>query len=125
MTLSLRDKFKRLYYGDSPTAQTFRTASLIFEILIIAFFVIASFLPHEGWVIAIELTIAAILLVDFLLRWWMSAPPSSYFRRVSTWTDLIVLITLILPALRKSVISARCQSGSGVSLLPPATRAIR
>jgi voltage-gated potassium channel len=107
MTTSLRDKFRRLYFGDSQTAQTFRTAAIIFESLIIAFFVIASFLPHDGWIIAVELGIAVILFTDFILRWWMSRPPSSYFRRLSTWTDLIVLITLLLPVFTENLLFLR------------------
>lgn len=107
MDTSLREKLRRLYFGSSDTAQNFRIASLIFEILIIAFFVLSSFLPHDNRLIAAELGIAVILLADFLARWWIARPPSSYFRRISTWTDLIVLITLVLPLFTQNLLFLR------------------
>jgi voltage-gated potassium channel len=107
MDNSLRARLRRLYFGTSQTARNFRIGSLIFEVFLITFFVIASFLPHYAWLIGAELTIAAILLADFLARWWMSEPPSAYFRKLTTWTDLVVLIALVLPALVQNLLFLR------------------
>ncbi len=107
MARTLRARLKRFYYGSSQTARNFRIASLIFEIVIMAFFVVASFLPHDLWLIIVELVIAAILLADFVARWWMSEPPKAYFRRLSTWADIVVLVTLILPAFSQNLLFLR------------------
>jgi voltage-gated potassium channel len=99
MATGLRAGLQRLYFGSSRTAQTFQFASIIFEIGLMAYFIGSSFLPHRGWIIRLDLGIAAILLADFLIRWWITERPSTYFRRISTWADLIVIITMVLPAL--------------------------
>jgi len=107
MDKSLRARLRWLYFGSSQTARNFRFGSLIFEVFLITFFVIASFLPHYAWLIGVELTLAVILLADFLARWWMSEPRSAYFRKVATWTDLVVLIALVLPALVQNLLFLR------------------
>jgi voltage-gated potassium channel len=107
MDNSLRARLRRLYFGSSPVARKFRVVSLIFEVFLITFFVIASFLPHNSWLIGVELAIAVILLADFLARWWMNNPPSAYFRKLATWTDLVVLVTLVLPALAQNFLFLR------------------
>ena len=107
MDTSFRGKLRRLYFGSSRTAQNFRIGLLVFEALIIAFFVAASFLPHNGWIIAVELAIGVVLLCDFLARWWINQPPSAYFRQLSTWADIIVLVTLILPLFTQNLLFLR------------------
>lgn len=104
---SLRGRLRRLYFGSSPTSRRFRIASLIFEICVISFFILTSFVEGEGWVVIAELAIGVVLLGDFLVRWWLSKPPSAYFRRLSTWTDLVVLVTLLVPAFTQSLLFLR------------------
>jgi voltage-gated potassium channel len=107
MDEGLRDRLKRLYAGSSPTSRRFRVASLIFEIGLIGFFILTSFASGQGWVAYAELAIGVILLADFLVRWWITLPPATYFRRLSTWTDLVVLATLLVPAFTQSLLFLR------------------
>ena len=107
MDEGLRDRLKRLYAGSSPTSRRFRVASLIFEIGLIGFFILTSFASGQGWVAYAELAIGVILLADFLVRWWITLPPATYFRRLSTWTDLVVLMTLLVPAFTQSLLFLR------------------
>ena len=53
-----------------------------------------------------EVVIAIILSADFLVRWWITQPPRP-FPRVSTWTDLVVLVTLLVPAFTQSLLFLR------------------
>ena len=103
----LRGRLKQLYFGSSSTSRRFRFASLVFEVCIVCFFIVTSFAAGQSWVIYTELGIGILLSVDFLIRWWLTDPPSAYFRRVSTWTDLIVLATLFVPAFTQSLLFLR------------------
>jgi voltage-gated potassium channel len=107
MDASLRDRLSRLYFGDTPAARNFRIGSLVFEIALIIFFISTSFIHGRTWLTAAELVIAAILLADFLARWWINEPPSAYWRRVSTWTDLIVIVSLMVPVITGSLLFLR------------------
>jgi voltage-gated potassium channel len=107
MKKTLSARLRRLYFGSGPAAQNFRIFALVFEVVLVAFFVVATFLPHDAWLIAIELSIAVVLLVDFLARWWMNQPRSAYFRKLSTWTDLLVLVTLVLPVIAQNFLFLR------------------
>ncbi|WP_088343244.1 MULTISPECIES: potassium channel family protein [Rhodomicrobium] len=107
MDASLRQRVSRLYFGDTPAARNFRIASLLFEIALIVFFISTSFVASQPWLTATGLVVAFILLVDFLARWWINEPPSAYFRQLSTWTDLVVLISLVVPVITGSLLFLR------------------
>ena len=104
---TLRGRLRRLYYGASRFSYGFRIFLILFEFALIAFFVVASFLEHDGWLIAVEFVIGIILFTDFLARWWMTQPRSHYFRKISTWTDLIVLATLVIPVVAENLLFLR------------------
>ncbi len=103
----LRGRLKQLYFGSSPTSRRFRFASLVFELCLVCFFIATSFATGESWVVHAELAIGIVLTADFLIRWWLTDPPSAYFRRVSTWTDLVVLGTLFVPAFTQTLLFLR------------------
>ncbi|HKJ62134.1 MAG TPA: ion channel, partial [Hyphomicrobiales bacterium] len=77
------------------------------ELALIGFFVGASFLQRETWLVATELVIAALLVLDFLARWWMTYPHHRYFYKISTWTDLVVIGTLIIPVIAENLLFLR------------------
>jgi voltage-gated potassium channel len=93
----MRKTLDTLYNGSTPQARTFRLGLLCFDVLIIIFFVTVSFLQSSPLITGLEVFIGFLLLADFLARWWVCREPEEYFRQLSTWTDLIVLVTLILP----------------------------
>jgi voltage-gated potassium channel len=103
----LRERIRRLYIGSTWGARTFQVASLTLELALMVYFVASSFLPHDGWLIAIDIAIAILLLADFLARWWIAPTPAIFFRRLSTWTDMLVLVTLILPAFSQNLLFLR------------------
>ncbi len=103
----MRKTLDRLYNGSTPRARSFRLGLLFFDVVIIIFFVSASFLPQSGLLHAVELGIGVILLLDFLARWWICPNPGEYFRQISTWADLVVLVTLILPLVTENLLFLR------------------
>lgn len=107
METGFTDKLRRLYLGDSPAARKFRIGSLVFEFFLIVFFISTSFVENRDWILIADLVLAVILLADFIARWVINEPPSAYFRRLSTWADVLVLISLIVPALSGNLLFLR------------------
>lgn len=103
----LRGRLRRLYYGSSRISHGFRIFLIIFELALIVFFVGASFLEHDAWLVAVELFIAVLLVMDFLARWLMTQPRQYYFLKISTWADLVVIATLIMPIVVENLLFLR------------------
>lgn len=96
-----------LYNGSTPQARAFRLGLLVFDVVIIIFFVTASFLQPSAWVFGTELVIGVLLLADFLARWATCERTSHYFHQLSTWSDLVVLVTLVLPFFAENLLFLR------------------
>lgn len=107
MDNSLRGRIRQLYNGSGRATNIFRIFLISFEIALIIFFVWASFLERQTWLIITELTIAFVLFLDFLARWWITTPQSRYFRKLSTWADVIVIGTLVLPLFTQNFLFLR------------------
>ncbi|MBX2805168.1 MAG: potassium channel family protein [Hyphomicrobiales bacterium] len=103
----LRGLLRRLYYGSSRFSYGFRIFLIIFELALIVFFVAASFMERQTWLVATELSIAFLLTLDFVARWLMSQPRYRYFYKISTWADLVVIGTLILPLITENLLFLR------------------
>lgn len=99
---SLKDKVRNLYTGASPRARTFRYCLLTFDITTIILFIAFSMFDHTTPIIIAELFIATIILTDFIARFWISNNRGQYMYQMTTWLDIIVLISLILPLLMES-----------------------
>jgi voltage-gated potassium channel len=95
--MQIREALQRLYLGGDAQALRFRLAMICVEVVILLYFIAASFIRQVPWLLYIDLVIGAILLLDFLARWSVSRSTGLYFRQISTWADLVVLATLVLP----------------------------
>ena len=63
------------------------------------FFLATTFLPLSGWLLAADLFIAAGLALEFAARLYVSPQPLQYLRQPMAIVDMIVLASLLLPAL--------------------------
>jgi voltage-gated potassium channel len=88
-----------LYFGRSRQAATFRYGLLVFDILTIAFFVLASFVEVPVWFLVIDFAIAVVLIVDLLARLWIAHRKLRFMLQVVTLADIVVIATLLAPAL--------------------------
>ncbi len=61
----------------------------------------------EPWIYWVDALIAAVIIVDLAARFWIDTDPWSLFRQLPTWADIIVVVTLILPALFESLLFLR------------------
>lgn len=96
-TPTFKNKLIRLYNGASKTSKRFRFCMLTFDIVTIIFFVASSGLGHAPWVQIANLVIVAIIAADFIARWYIAPNKSTYLTQLTTWADIVVILTLLLP----------------------------
>ncbi|MCH9806220.1 MAG: potassium channel family protein [Alphaproteobacteria bacterium] len=90
--------FRGLYHGKDPGARRFRFALLAFDVFTIVFFVWASIYEDLPWVLWADLVIAVLIIIDLSIRGWITYNRKRFFMEFATWADIIVIITLLLPA---------------------------
>ena len=93
----LRARLHSLYHGNTAGAVRFRTAWLILDLIIIAFFIAAPLLEGRGVFLVIDYAIAAIVALDLSARALAWSNMKTFFRRTSVWVDIFVLVTLLFP----------------------------
>ena len=96
---SLRGWLRDLYFGSDLAATRFQLGLLVFDLVTVTFFLVATFLPYSDWILATDVVIAAGLALDFASRLYISPRPLQYLRQPMAIVDLLVLISLMLPAL--------------------------
>ena len=96
---SLRGYLRNLYFGGDRQATRFQLGLLTFDLVTVTFFLISTFLPYSEWILALDLVIAVGLGLDFVARLYISPRPLQYLRHPLAILDLIVLVSLLLPAL--------------------------
>lgn len=103
----MRERLRKLYRGSTPAARSFRFGILIFDIASVIFFVAGSLLPDGPWLHAFDIVIALVILVDLGARLWIDDHPQRQFLQATTWADIVVIITLLLPTLVESLLFLR------------------
>lgn len=100
---NLRERVGELYRGTSSRAAVFQYALLAFDLGIIAFFIAVSFLdPTEPLIQVIDAFLALLLGLDYALRLWTADIKWRFVLRPGPIADLLVIVTLLLPALTES-----------------------
>jgi voltage-gated potassium channel len=106
-TTSLQEKTRSLYRGSSLRARLFRFGILSFDILSIVFFIVSSLMRDTTLIYIIDALIALVILADLVARYWISERKDRFLWEATTWTDVIVIITLLLPWLIESLLFLR------------------
>lgn len=96
---NLRDKINKLYNGDSVLSRNFNLFLLGFDVLTILYFLIASFFYHVDSMHYIEEIIGVLYLLEFAARIFISKRPFYDIIRPLSLADLIVIASLLAPAL--------------------------
>lgn len=103
----MRDKLRSLYRGSSGQARAFRFAILVFDILSIVFFVASSLVTDEPWIHVVDIIIAVVIIADLAARYYIEEQKSRFLLDTTTWADVIVVVTLLLPAMVESLLFLR------------------
>ena len=91
------DRIRALYEGDSHAAHTFRCILLIFDLVTIGFVVVTSFFTHTPLIEAIDVVFGILILADFIVRLWIERQKSRYLTRLSTWADIVSVVSFLAP----------------------------
>ena len=96
---TLKSTLISLYHGASQRSRIFRFILIVFDALTILFFVGTTLLDDALWIRITELVIAVIISMDFLARLKIAPNRINYLSQFTSWADIFVIITLIVPAL--------------------------
>ncbi len=91
------DRIRALYEGDSHAAHTFRYILLVFDLVTIGFVVVTSFFTHTPLIEAIDVVFGILILADFIVRLWIERQKSRYLTRLSTWADIVSVVSFLAP----------------------------
>lgn len=74
---------------------------------LLAYFIVGSFYHHQPWRSATDVTIAVFLMLEWLIRLWVYDLRLKLFQQISTWTDVLVIVSLLAPILNSSLLFLR------------------
>ena len=94
---SVRRSIRALYEGATPQGVRFRYGLLVFDIVTLLFIIATSFLPTNEITEALDVLFGAAILADFAARMLVSRHRLLEFTRLSTWTDIVTIISFLAP----------------------------
>ncbi|MEM7747712.1 MAG: ion channel [Pseudomonadota bacterium] len=103
----MKETLRTLYRGTSERARMFRFAVLAFDVVTILFFIVSSLMQDQLWIYIVDAIVGLVILADVAARYWIAERKSRFLMETTTWADIIVIITLFLPALLESLLFLR------------------
>lgn len=94
---SVRRSIRGLYEGATPEGVRFRYGLLVFDIITLLFIIATSFLPANEITETLDVLFGAVILADFAARMLVSRHRLLEFTRLSTWTDIVTIISFLAP----------------------------
>jgi voltage-gated potassium channel len=96
---TLRSRLRELYFGHGPGAQRFQLIAVLLDVVIIGFFIATKFIEREPWFRGVEIATACLIALDLAAKFHAIGSARRMLRYPEVWTDLIVLATLVIPAM--------------------------
>jgi voltage-gated potassium channel len=87
-----------LYFGDSPEARRFRYGLMAFDLTTLVVFLVASMARDEWWIVPLDLVLGGLITVEFAARFYVEPDKRRHLLSIPTVADLIVIASLLLPA---------------------------
>jgi voltage-gated potassium channel len=94
---NLKATIEDLYEGTDKRATRFRYALLVFDLLLIAFFIFTVPLHNPPWIIVLDVIIAIPVALDFAARLWISRKKIAFTLQLTSIADILIIISLLLP----------------------------
>lgn len=95
----LRSKLRDLYFGTDAAALRFQGVLLALDVLVIGFFIADSFIHEKWWFLWVDYAIATFLAFDIAAKLYALGSVRRWLRYPTTWVDLLVLATMLVPAI--------------------------
>ena len=118
----LRATLRGLYFGRSATARRFRYGLILFDLSTIAVFLASSVAQAQWWMIPLDLSLAVLLTLELAARLYAEPNPRRQFFSFFTLADVVVIGSLLLPALVENLAFLRIARAPAGSVLSPAAR---
>lgn len=96
---TLRSSLRNLYYGHTNAALRFQGVLLVLDLAIVGFFIVSQFIRDLYWFWIADIAIAVFLVLDMAAKWYALGTFRRWVLYPSTWADVVVLATLIVPAI--------------------------
>ena len=94
----LRSSLRELYFGHTQKAIRFQGVLLALDLLIVGFFIGSQFIAEQSWFWIVDAAIAVFLAADLFARLFAFGTLQRWLKFPTTWIDLVVLATLLFPA---------------------------
>ncbi|HYF55997.1 MAG TPA: ion channel [Salinarimonas sp.] len=94
----LRARLRHLYHGDAPGPRRFRYALVVFDILVIADFLVLAAQPGRFETRMVDLALGVLVMIEFAARLTAEDDRRAYLRSPATLADIAVIVSLLLPA---------------------------
>jgi voltage-gated potassium channel len=93
----LKGWIRELYEGETLDGVRFRYALLALDVVTVLFIIATSFLPRGKAIESFDIVFGVLILADFSARLIISRHPLQDFTRLSTWTDMVVIVSFLAP----------------------------
>jgi len=93
--MALKERLTQLYFGRSKAATRFRYALIALDVFTIGFFIATVPLEPTSAIRLTEAIIGILILTDLIARTWSAPERRRLLRQVYTFTDVIVLLSLV------------------------------
>jgi len=90
---------REIYHGSTRRALRARYGFLAFDLAVITYFVVTTFLPSRPWTVFADMGIGVVLVVDFAGRLLAERNRGAFLVKPMTIVDLVVIASLFIPAL--------------------------
>ncbi|TCR63138.1 potassium channel family protein [Bosea sp. BK604] len=94
-----RALLRSLYFGDDRRARRFRYGLVVFDLLTIGLFILSASVGDAGWIVPVDFALGVVLAVELAARLYAGNHPLRHLLSLSTAADLVVIGSLLLPAL--------------------------
>jgi voltage-gated potassium channel len=88
---------RHYYEGNTDDAHRFRYGLLIFDLATLAFIIATSFLPRYDVLEWLDVVFGLVILADVAARFVISRERWRDLRRLSTWTDIVAIVSFLAP----------------------------
>lgn len=93
----VRSRVRALYFGHTESAVRFQGVLFALDLLVIGFFVGSQFIDKQPWFWLTDAAIAVFLAIDLGARLFALGSLRRWLKYPTTWIDLVVMATLLLP----------------------------
>ena len=95
----MKETIRRFYEGEGRGPRAFQAGLIIFDVVIIAYFVLTANADMGATLLSVDLSIGAVVLADLAARFSIAERRAAFMLSLTTIADIVVLLSLLAPVL--------------------------